>query len=1101
MMGRIAMILRLECGRTGKAFNQGADKPMQLRLFRRALLAIVALWAFLLAAAPSPAQALQPGPQQPVAPSSPPPPDARIVIQGKLSTNVEVAAWTPDSRYLFMATGHTREVLMWDVQRNVIVDRVQLPAAGSNTGSFQFLTSMAMTPDGLGVRIEAEVFDAAAASFRVMRSYEMTVSTRRIFIKATRPVPPRPKDVEAAYIMDKGQWLLQRDNQSGAAAGWPTLPRSPDGQWQAERSEGGIVLKSLDGKSRTMRVQLWLGGKADADLSPDDRLLATLVSSSANIYSEIDMIEMASGRHLPVLKVPGAYGQLRWLSPSEYLLLPADNGNEPSSIWAYKGEPPPFLRIEAATGKTLTKSASRCFMTLSGRGLVGAGLANCRAGAGSDRTLQTYRATGWAPLKAFTLPEGALIRMIAASADGTRLFVLTKLPDRNFMMYIVAADSGKILKQTRLPAQAYPSLASFSPDGRSIWLAVYDKVREWSYEETSANGDDVYRDFPVATFWPKRFSTRNGYLTIGGPLEDFIQIVNLANGTTIKPAYFPMAIGLGYMRTRPFWWAVSILGELRIWHLQTGKVVLTTTFLPNQRFVTSARDGRYDTNIGPDSSNFRWLISDQPMESLAPQTLMRDFYEPRLFTKLLDCTAANNCEQKLKPLPELSSLNRQLPQVRITNIKPADTPGQVVVRVEARETRNAQSGRRSGLFNVKLLLNNRQIAQEPPHFQQQPSPTLAQWRELNQMEGVNAAGVWTSEFQVSVPTHHDGKPMEFAAYAFNSDRVKSDTARRSWTPPATSTPKRPRRAWVLTIGVDDYVEPRLKLNFAVADARVIAERLAAIPGYEMRHISLTSAPAADGRPARQVTRADVLGVLSFLAGFPPEMSQMIRLEDVHKVRNLAETSPDDIVIISFSGHGFATASGQFALLPSNARWPATALTPETRSVITAEDLTIQLGFMKAAEIAFIIDACHSGAAVNTPDFKPGPMGDASLGQLSFDKGLRILAATQADDVALENAALKQGFLTAALGEGLTDTGGPADLNNDGRIVLDEWLRYAVARLPSLHEDLARGGGTMAARGVRLVMRTPTAPPKVQEPSLFDFNSAPSPVVLRGRATQ
>ena len=163
--------------------------------------------------------------------------------------------------------------------------------------------------------------------------------------------------------------------------------------------------------------------------------------------------------------------------------------------------------------------------------------------------------------------------------------------------------------------------------------------------------------------------------------------------------------------------------------------------------------------------------------------------------------------------------------------------------------------------------------------------------------------------------------------------------------------------------------------------------------------------------------------------------------------------------------------------------------------------TIQLGFMKAAEIAFIIDACHSGAAVNTPDFKPGPMGDASLGQLAFDKGLRILAATQADDVALENAALKQGFLTAALGEGLSDTGGPADLNNDGRIVLDEWLRYAVARLPSLHEDLARGGGAMAARGVRLVMRTPTAQPKIQEPSLFDFNSAPSPVVLRGRATQ
>jgi hypothetical protein len=57
----------------------------------------------------------------------------------------------------------------------------------------------------------------------------------------------------------------------------------------------------------------------------------------------------------------------------------------------------------------------------------------------------------------------------------------------------------------------------------------------------------------------------------------------------------------------------------------------------------------------------------------------------------------------------------------------------------------------------------------------------------------------------------------------------------------------------------------------------------------------------------------------------------------------------------------------------------------------------------------------------------------------------------------------------------------------------------VARLPSLNEEVRRGGGPMAMRGVRLVMRAPNAaPPRVQEPSLFDFNAAPSPVVLRGQ---
>jgi len=43
------------------------------------------------------------------------------------------------------------------------------------------------------------------------------------------------------------------------------------------------------------------------------------------------------------------------------------------------------------------------------------------------------------------------------------------------------------------------------------------------------------------------------------------------------------------------------------------------------------------------------------------------------------------------------------------------------------------------------------------------------------------------------------------------------------------------------------------------------------------------------------------------------------------------------------------------------------------------------------------------------------------------------------------------------------------------------------------------GGAMAARGVRVVMRRPAGvvdAPRVQQPSLFDFNPAPSAVVLR-----
>ena len=48
----------------------------------------------------------------------------------------------------------------------------------------------------------------------------------------------------------------------------------------------------------------------------------------------------------------------------------------------------------------------------------------------------------------------------------------------------------------------------------------------------------------------------------------------------------------------------------------------------------------------------------------------------------------------------------------------------------------------------------------------------------------------------------------------------------------------------------------------------------------------------------------------------------------------------------------------------------------------------------AGELALIVDDCHSAAAIEGTDFKPGPMGSRGLGQLSYDKGMRILTATR-----------------------------------------------------------------------------------------------------------
>lgn len=130
----------------------------------------------------------------------------------------------------------------------------------------------------------------------------------------------------------------------------------------------------------------------------------------------------------------------------------------------------------------------------------------------------------------------------------------------------------------------------------------------------------------------------------------------------------------------------------------------------------------------------------------------------------------------------------------------------------------------------------------------------------------------------------------------------------------------------------------------------------------------------------------------------------------------------------------------------------------------------------------IVDACHSAAAIEDTDFKPAPMGSLGLGQLSYDKGMHILTATQADNVALEKGGL--GLLVDGLSAWQADY-----KPRDRSILLTEWLTFGVERVPRLYEELRDGRmrGTFDPREL--------AEGKTQQPALFDFARRRRDVVL------
>jgi len=141
----------------------------------------------------------------------------------------------------------------------------------------------------------------------------------------------------------------------------------------------------------------------------------------------------------------------------------------------------------------------------------------------------------------------------------------------------------------------------------------------------------------------------------------------------------------------------------------------------------------------------------------------------------------------------------------------------------------------------------------------------------------------------------------------------------------------------------------------------------------------------------------------------------------------------------------------------------------------------------------IIDSCNSAGSVGQPGFKPGPMGDRGLGQLAYDKAMRILAAGRAHAAAFESTSLKQGLLTSAQVHDavavVADGNRAADADHVGRLTLTEWPHWGVQHTPALYEDnlSVRTDAVYADRqGIINPQFKVSAITRAESPALFDF---------------
>ncbi len=768
------------------------------------------------------------------------------------------------------------------------------------------------------------------------------------------------------------------------------------------------------------------------------------------------------------------------------------------------------------------------------------------ASSSSDKTIRVYDTTSAGLIRVLRHGDGLRANSIAFAPGGDLLAAILDVfyPESGEWHGVVQlwnARSGDRLKQVGSRVIS----VSFSPDGRYIVTGCDDfTTRIWSIQ----TGRQI-RIFVGASAWATSvaFSRDGMYVLAGG--GDFlnrdyvVRVWSVSDGHEISKyeghtrditsAVFSRDARLGLTASRDgtaaVWEIASGRNLLRlrghsgevtsarfladehliatsssdqtiiIWEANSGDSLCQLISQKDGGWIAATPDGQFDASQLDQITAIHWLMADDPLTPLSPEIFMRDYFEPRLVPRLLACDEAeakgddaNACAKAFKPVRPLGRLNRIQPPVRITSVHRGAVADEVLVEVEveSKEDTSQPNGKiRTAAYDLRLFRDGQLVGQwpEPRDGVTTVEDDLEAWRATTRVSGTGGAGIARHTFAVRLATHDRGQSVPFTAYTFNEDRVKSETVSASYVAPL-DMPERTSRAYVVTIGINDYQDPRRNLEFAVNDAESMAGALRRIKNHEVVRVSLVSDSPGAARPVDQGTKANIRAVLKLLAGEGDLVANRTVLASVAGADRLAKATPDDVVILTFSGHGYTERDGTFYLLPSDSGTEDPITDAARQRFISSEELSQWVRKLDAGEMAMIIDACHSAASVEAGGFKPGPMGDRGLGQLAYDKGMRILAASQTDDVALEVRNLRHGLLTYALEEGLQP---------GKEMTLAQWLKYGEERTPALYADVQAGRVVMVSRDSTVNAHfIDAAASRAQTPALFDFHRANDHVIFQ-----
>lgn len=654
---------------------------------------------------------------------------------------------------------------------------------------------------------------------------------------------------------------------------------------------------------------------------------------------------------------------------------------------------------------------------------------------GKDKTIELWSVENEKQIG--NIPEHTnYIRALAFSPDGKTL--AGGIEDNTIKLWSI--NNGRLLK-TFTGHTDYVVSFVISPDGKTLASGSGDKtIKLWSIENGlllksfKGHTDYVYSvafssDGKVLASESNDKSIKLWDVVSGHELKTFS-----TENTNVKQEINKLSLEFEweeYNRTAVFGNLIYKRPEadkIVIFDKQNDKELATLIALGESDWAVVTPEGLFDAS--PEGRKLLHYVVG--LETLALDQMKDAYYVPGLLSKIT----------KNNPLPKIELFSKKdlFPDVEFAPPK----AGQKDLQIKL-------VNRGGGIGQVQILINGKEFISDarPANFDINAKQPVT----LN-VSLVNAPWISGAENKIEVVARNAAGSL-----------TNRGTARGAQLAGATEVKSKPDpNVYAVVVGISDYTNDDLKLNFAAKDAEDFAKALelgaAKMLGDKSKvHVRLLTSSGDRANVKFNVPDAKI--------------AQATKAHIEQAFADFKNAAPNDVFIVYLAGHGIslnlnqnpqqaggdtylyltqeATTTDKSVLAIENSRKAMTVSSDEIKDLMKQN---------KALKQVLILDTCASGQLAQSFTAKRDLPSDQirAIERLKDNTGFYVLMGSASDAVSYEASQYGQGLLTYSLLQGMQgarlDAGGNADV--------ESLFSYAVETVPQMAKNI---GGIQQPRTI------------------------------------